>query len=64
MTIEEKNNTNKEIRKYTGTNTFIISLQKVLKNNKYLERVDIGGRRKIKILSDKQYETAIDILKY
>lgn len=55
MTIEEKIELNKQIRKYEGANSFILSLQKTLKTSKYLSREDHNGRS-IKVLSDKQYE--------
>lgn len=56
MEIEEKIELNKLIRKYDGDNSFIISLQKQLKNGKYA-KIDYNGKT-IKILSDKQYEAA------
>jgi len=55
MEIEEKIKLNKEIRSYKGENSFVISLQKQLKSSKHIERVEFG-KRKVKILSDKQYE--------
>ncbi len=61
MEINEKLELNKKIRSYDGNNTFILSLKSQLKSNKYLERVDIG-KRKIKILSDNQYEISKTIL--
>lgn len=61
MKVEEKDQLNKSIRKYVGENTFIISLQKQLKNNKYLQK-ELIGNRSIKVLSDRQYEIAKDIL--
>lgn len=57
MELEEKLELNKQIRAYKGDNSFILSLQKQLKTSKYLERVEVG-KRKVKILSDKQYEAA------
>jgi len=57
MKIEEKVELNKKIRKYDGTNTFILSLQKTLKTSKYLSKEEFNGRE-IKVLSDKQYESA------
>ena len=57
MKIEEKVELNKKIRKYDGTNTFILSLQKTLKTSKYLSKEELNGRE-IKVLSDKQYESA------
>lgn len=59
MTIEEKIELNKKIRKYEGTNTFILSLQKTLKTSKYLSKEEYNGRV-VKVLSDKQYESAKD----
>jgi len=62
MEINEKLELNKRIRSYDGENNFILSLQKQLKTNKYLEKVEVGGKS-LKILSDKQYSYAKDILK-
>lgn len=62
MENKEKIALNKEIKNYTGTNSFVISLRKQLKSNKYLERVKINNR-KFKVLSDLQYKTAKEILK-
>jgi hypothetical protein len=61
MELEQKIELNKQIRKYTGSNTFVLSLQKQLKTNKYLSKVEWKGRE-VKILSDKQYEAAISSL--
>ena len=61
MELEQKIELNKQIRKYTGSNTFVISLQKQLKTNKYLSKVEWKGKE-VKILSDKQYEAAITSL--
>lgn len=61
MELEQKIELNKQIRKYTGSNTFVISLQKQLKTNKYLSKVEWKGKE-VKILSDKQYEAAISSL--
>jgi len=58
MTIEEKNELNKKIRKYNGSNPFVISLQKQLKTSKYLSKEEFNGKE-IKVLSEKQYEAAI-----
>lgn len=55
MELEEKIELNKLIRKYEGHNNFILSLQKNLKTNKYLEKVEYKGKM-VKILSEKQYE--------
>lgn len=57
MELEEKLELNKQIRAYKGDNSFILSLQKQLKTSKYLEKVEVGNR-KVKVLSDKQYEAA------
>lgn len=61
MELEQKIELNKQIRKYTGSNTFVISLQKQLKTNKYLSKIEWKGRE-VKILSDKQYEAVINSL--
>jgi hypothetical protein len=61
MELEQKIELNKQIRKYTGSNTFVISLQKQLKTNKYLTKVEYKGKE-VKILSDKQYQAVIDSL--
>jgi hypothetical protein len=61
MELEQKIELNKQIRKYTGSNTFVISLQKQLKTNKYLSKVEWKGKE-VKILSDKQYQAAISLL--
>lgn len=58
MTIEEKIELNKKIRKYDGSNSFVVSLQKQLKTNKYLSKEEFNGKE-IKVLSEKQYEAAI-----
>jgi len=57
MTIEEKIELNKKIKKYEGSNQFVLSLQKQLKTSKYLSKEDFGGKS-IKVLSEKQYEAA------
>jgi hypothetical protein len=61
MEITEKIELNKKIRKYSGDNSFLLSLQKQLKTNKKLEKVEVG-KKFIKILSDKQYEVSKSIL--
>ena len=61
MSIDEKIALNREIRKYKGENSFLLSLKKQLKSNQYLERVEVG-KRKVKILSERQYKTAISLL--
>jgi hypothetical protein len=50
---------NKEIRKYKGDNSFMLSIQKGLKNSR--NSYEMNGR-KYKILSDKQYEAVKSIL--
>jgi hypothetical protein len=57
MEVSEKIELNKKIRSYTGDNSFVLSIQKQLKNSKYLQKIEVGGRT-VKILSDKQYEAA------
>lgn len=57
MDIEEKLDLNKRIRKYEGTNGFLLSLQKTLKAGKFVERVEHGNKT-VKVLTDKQYEAA------
>lgn len=56
MDIKEKLELNKRIRKYEGTNGFILSLQRALKG-KFVERVEFEGK-KVKLLTDKQYDAA------
>lgn len=58
MELNEKLELNKQIRSYKGDNSFVLSLQKQLKTNKYLTKVEYNGRE-LKILSDKQYQAAI-----
>jgi hypothetical protein len=57
MELNEKLELNKQIRQYKGDNSFVLSLQKQLKTNKFLEKVEVGERM-IKILSEKQYQAA------
>jgi len=57
MELENKIELNKQIRAYKGTNSFVLSLQKQLKTNKFLTKVEWKGKQ-TKILSDKQYEAA------
>ncbi len=57
MELSEKIEINKKLRSYKGDNSFVLSLQKQLKTSKYLQKVEFGGRM-VKILSDKQYESA------
>jgi predicted transcriptional regulator with HTH domain len=61
MEISEKVELNKKIRSYEGDNSFIVSLQKQLKTNKYLKKEEFG-KKMVKVLSDRQYETVISIL--
>jgi len=56
MTDQEKLDLNKQLRAYKGDNEFLLSLKRGL-NGKYCQRLEIG-KRKYKILSDKQYEAA------
>lgn len=62
MEINEKVELNKKIKSYDGTNSFLISLQKQLKTNTKLNKEDFKGR-KVKVLSDKQYSVAENLLK-
>ena len=57
MELQERIELNKKIRTYDGTNSFIISLQKQLKTNKFLKKEDFNGKL-VKVLSEKQYEAA------
>jgi hypothetical protein len=57
MSIEEKVEVNKSIKKYEGINSFLLSLQKQLKTNKNLTKEEFNGKS-VKVLSDKQYEVA------
>jgi len=57
MDIQEKIELNKRIRKYEGPNPFILSLQKQLKQGKYISREEFDGKQ-VKVLSEKQYEAA------
>lgn len=61
MTIEEKIEVNKKIRGYDGDNSFIKSLQKQLKTNTKLTKEEFKGKS-VKILSDRQYSVAINLL--
>lgn len=62
MTTSDKINLNKRIKTYTGTNTFIISLQKQLKSNKFLTKELNEKGKEVKVLSEKQYQVATSIL--
>ena len=57
MDIQDKIELNKKIRKYEGSNGFLLSLQKTLKAGKFVERVEHEGKT-VKLLTDKQYEAA------
>ena len=57
METSEKIEINKKLRSYDGDNTFVLSLQKQLKTSRYLQKIEVNGRS-IKVLSDKQYESA------
>lgn len=59
METSEKIELNKKIRAYEGDNSFIQSLKKSLQS-KWCQKVEVGNR-KVKILSDKQYEAAKSI---
>jgi predicted transcriptional regulator with HTH domain len=61
MKTSEKVELNKKIRTYKGGNSFIVSLQKQLKTNKYLKKEEFG-KKMVKVLSDKQYEAVISAL--
>jgi hypothetical protein len=56
MELDKKLELNKLIKKYDGDNSFILSLNKQLKS-KYAQKIEINNKT-IKILSDKQYESA------
>jgi hypothetical protein len=56
MEITEKLELNKVIRKYDGTNAFLISLKKSIAS-KYCKKESVGNKE-YKVLSDKQYEAA------
>jgi hypothetical protein len=60
MEISEKLELNKKIRSYTGDNSFILSLKKNLAS-KWCNKVEVEGKSN-KVLSDRQYEVAKDLL--
>jgi len=60
MELNEKIELNKKLRKYEGENSFLISLKKNLAS-KWCQKVEIDGKS-YKILSDKQYLVAKDLL--
>ena len=61
MEIEKKIELNKMIRSYSGYNSFIISLQTQLKTNKNLKKESLNNKE-YKVLSDKQYSIAENLL--
>lgn len=61
MNIQEKLELNKLIKVYNGNNSFMLSLQKQLKTSKFIQKIEYNGKM-VKILSDKQYEVAINYL--
>ena len=62
MEINEKVELNKKIKSYDGANSFLLSLQKQLRTNTKLKKEDFKGRQ-VKVLSDKQYSVAENLLK-
>lgn len=60
MELQEKIELNKKIRNYQGDNSFINSLKTNLAS-KWCQKVQVGNKN-LKILSDKQYESAKSIL--
>jgi len=60
MEIKEIIQINKKIRQYNGANTFLLSLQKQLKSTK-VNKIEFEGKQ-IKVLSDKQYQVAKELL--
>lgn len=62
MNLSEKINLNKEIREYDGDNSFILSLKKELRTNKYLKK-EKDGNRNVRVLSDRQYDVFESMLK-
>lgn len=60
ITMEEKIELNKKLKNYDGNNSFLISLQKQLKSTKS-NKIEFNGRQ-IKVLSDKQYDVAKQLL--
>lgn len=60
MTIEEKIELNKAIKKYEGDNSFMLSLKKSLAS-KYCKKESLGSKE-YKVLSEKQYLAAKDTL--
>lgn len=60
MELQEKLELNKKIRKYEGENSFLISLKKNLAS-KWCNKIEVGGKTH-KVLSEKQYLVASDLL--
>jgi hypothetical protein len=60
MTIEEKIELNKAIKKYEGDNSFMLSLKKSLAS-KYCKKESLGNKE-YKVLSEKQYLAAKETL--
>jgi len=60
MEFSEKIEINKTLRKYEGTNTFLLSLKKSLAS-KYCKKETIDGKE-YKVLSEKQYLAAKETL--
>ncbi len=60
MTIEEKIELNKAIKKYEGDNSFMLSLKKTL-SSKYCKKESLGNKE-YKVLSEKQYLAAKETL--
>ena len=61
MTIEEKIQINKILRKYEGDNTFALSLKKQLKSSKYLNKETFNNKQ-VRVLSEKQYESVKSLI--
>ncbi len=59
MELNEKLQLNKQIRKYEGENSFLLSLKKNLAS-KWCNKIEVDGKSH-KVLSDKQYEAAKSI---
>jgi hypothetical protein len=59
MELNEKIQLNKQIRKYEGENSFLLSLKKNLAS-KWCNKIEVEGKS-YKVLSDKQYEAAKSI---
>lgn len=60
MELNEKLELNKKIRKYEGENSFLLSLKKNLAS-KWCKKIEVDGKTH-KVLSDKQYEVAKELL--